>query len=181
MKMICYGDSNTWGYDPRGHFGGRYDSPWPELLAEKTGWEVLNHGENGREIPGYPALVRNGGDLLIVMLGTNDLLQGRTAAAAGRRMETFLKDRGRNVLLIAPPPLKPGAWVSDPCLIASSKELARRYRALSERLGIPFADAGAWNIPLAFDGVHFTQEGHRAFAEAVADFIRNRCGRTYRP
>ena len=34
MKVICYGDSNTYGYDPRLPLGGRYDHPWPELLAE---------------------------------------------------------------------------------------------------------------------------------------------------
>ena len=32
MKIICFGDSNTWGYDPRGYFGGQYDHPWPEIL-----------------------------------------------------------------------------------------------------------------------------------------------------
>ena len=29
MKVICYGDSNTYGYDPRDPLGGRYDMPWP--------------------------------------------------------------------------------------------------------------------------------------------------------
>ena len=24
MKVICFGDSNTYGYDPRSYFGGRY-------------------------------------------------------------------------------------------------------------------------------------------------------------
>ena len=44
MKVVCYGDSNTWGYDPRGYFGGQYDHPWPEILAVKTGWNVVNEG-----------------------------------------------------------------------------------------------------------------------------------------
>ena len=52
MKLWCFGDSNTYGYDPCGFFCGRYDSPWPELLAEKTGAEVINDGKNGRMIPG---------------------------------------------------------------------------------------------------------------------------------
>lgn len=37
----CFGDSNTYGYDPCGFFGGRYAAPWPELLAEKTGLRVI--------------------------------------------------------------------------------------------------------------------------------------------
>ena len=34
MTVVCYGDSNTWGYDPRGFLGDRYDRPWPEYLGE---------------------------------------------------------------------------------------------------------------------------------------------------
>ena len=35
MKVICFGDSNTYGYDPRGYFGGRYDGDnrWVDILA----------------------------------------------------------------------------------------------------------------------------------------------------
>ena len=56
-------------------------------------------------------------------------------------------------------------------LVEASMELNREYRALSRRLGVRFADAGMWNIPLAFDGVHFTQEGHSVFAERLAEII----------
>lgn len=170
MHVICFGDSNTWGYDPRGYFGGRYDEPWPELLP----WKVRNLGENGREIPRYPVNFPEDADLLIVMLGTNDLLRGNSPETVEKRMEAFLtglKTESGKLLLIAPPPMKPGAWVSDPKLIGSSLELANRYQALAARLDIGFADAGDWNIPLAFDGVHFTQEGHRAFAAGLLDHI----------
>ena len=51
MKLWCFGDSNTYGYDPCGFFGGRYAVPWPALLAEKTGFQVINDGKNGRMIP----------------------------------------------------------------------------------------------------------------------------------
>lgn len=53
MKAICFGDSNTYGYDPRGYFGGRYDadSRWVDILAAETDWTGYNMGQNGREIP----------------------------------------------------------------------------------------------------------------------------------
>ena len=76
MKIICFGDSNTFGYDPRSWFGGRYeaDCRWVDILAEKTGREILSAA------PLFPADT----DLLIVMLRTNDLLQGkRPEQAAG--------------------------------------------------------------------------------------------------
>ena len=39
MNIICFGDSNTYGYDPRSYLGGRYDagSRWVDILAEETG------------------------------------------------------------------------------------------------------------------------------------------------
>lgn len=47
-----------------------------DILAAEIGWTVYNMGQNGREIPtAAPALPENT-DLLIVMLGTNDLLEG---------------------------------------------------------------------------------------------------------
>ena len=172
MKVVCFGDSNTYGYDPRGYFGGRYgaDSRWVDILAMKTGWTVHNIGQNGREIPSAAPNLPADTDLLIVMLGTNDLLQGRSPEEAAKRLERFLSgvtlDR-RKLLLIAPPPMAPGEWVPEPRLIRDSHACARCCEALAGRLGIPFADAGKWNIPLSHDGVHFTEQGHRSFAEGL--------------
>ena len=172
MKIICFGDSNTWGYDPRGYFGGRYDHPWPELLAEKLRCTVINWGETGREIPAKAVDFPADADLLIIMLGTNDLLQGASPETVSSRMERFVKPLAQEkLLLIAPPPMKFGQWVQDQELIDDSITLAKAYQALSERLDIRFADAGEWNIPLAYDGVHLTQEGHRAFAEGLIEYL----------
>ena len=170
MNVVCFGDSNTYGYDPRSFFGDRYDAHcrWVDLLAAKTGWEIRNEGENGRQIPRTEALLPEDVDLLIVMLGTNDLLQGNSVEAIARRMELFLCGiRKEKLLLIAPPPMKPGEWVTSQSLIEASKQLAVAYESLSKRLGIRFADAGAWNVGIAFDGVHFTQDGHKAFSEGL--------------
>ena len=180
MKLWCFGDSNTYGYDPCGFFGGRYALPWPELLAERTGFQVINDGKNGRMIPEreYEFLQlrrdaeRYNADALAVMLGTNDLLNGTTAREAAVRMETFLnRCHVSPILLISPPPMKRGAWVPDDGLVEESKALSRQYEALAERLGIRFADAGEWDVALAYDGVHFTEEGHGRFAEGLASCL----------
>lgn len=46
MQVVCFGDSNTYGYDPRSRVGGRYakNSRWMDLLAAKTGWDILPLG-----------------------------------------------------------------------------------------------------------------------------------------
>ena len=109
------------------------------------------------------------------MLGTNDLLQGRSPEQAAERLERFLAgitlDRSR-ILLIAPPPVTLGEWVPSPQLIDDSHTFAKCCQTLAEHLGIRFADAGKWDIPLAYDGVHFTEQGHRAFAAGLLEELR---------
>ena len=177
MNLICFGDSNTYGYDPRSFLGDRYpaESRWVDLMAKETGWDMVNRGMNGREIPRHSIPLPDGLDLLIVMLGTNDLLQGADAEAAAARMEAFLRALpiGRDkILLIAPPPMKPGAWVNSSRLIDESRKLGKEYRLIAQRLGLRFADGAEWNIELSYDGVHFTEKGHRAFAEALLKILR---------
>ena len=151
MNTICFGDSNTYGYAPRSYLGVRYnpDSRWVDILAVETGWTVYNMGQNGREIP---------------------------AAAPDFPADTdFLSSLSLNrskLLLIAPPPMTPGTWVPSPQLIDDSHTFAQLCQTLAEHLGIRFADAGKWDIPLAYDGVHFTEQGHRAFAAGLLEVLK---------
>ena len=177
MRILCFGDSNTYGYDPRGFFGDRYgaEDRWVDLLAKQTGHEIINAGANGRKIPRNPYALRSLNehtyvDILLVMLGTNDLLQGASAKEAALRMETFLTPllpRCKQILLICPPPMKRGAWVPTDALVAESHRLGEEYQRLAQRLHISFVDTCSWNISLTFDGVHFTEAGHHAFAELL--------------
>lgn len=168
MQIICYGDSNTLGYDPRGYFGGRYDDPWPELLGRLTGFDVRSDGSCGRTIPNRETEFPQNADLLIIMLGTNDLLQGDTAERAGERMAEFLSGLDpERVLLLAPPPMVRGAWVPDDALVMESRNLFREYR----KSGVRVIDTGEFGLPMAYDGVHLTQEGHQMLANALKNLI----------
>ena len=181
VRILCFGDSNTYGYDPRGYFGDRYgtEDRWVDLLAKQTGHECINAGTNGREIPRNPYAFRlltehSPVDIFLVMLGTNDLLQGATATEAATRMEAFLTtlfSHCKQILLVCPPPMKRGAWVPTDELVIESIHLADEYKLLAEKLDIPFCDTRHWNIELAFDGVHFTEEGHHAFADHLMEVI----------
>lgn len=177
MHVICFGDSNTWGYDPRSWLGERYeaDSRWVDILAAKTGWAVRNQGQNGRTIPRTAPVFPEDTDLLIVMLGTNDLLQGRTPQDTAERMEHLLTGINlaqKKLLLIAPAPVTFGTWVQEQQLIDRSHAFAQCCRVLAEQLGIPFANAGDWAIPLSYDGVHFTAQGHHAFAAKLLEVLK---------
>ena len=187
MRILCFGDSNTYGYDPRSFFGGRYppDARWVDLLASKTGWDVVNGGENGREIPSKEGelarfddlLSRTGPELVVVMLGGNDLLQGLNADGAAERMERFLRHipiLPEQILLVAPPPMKWGAWVTEASLLAESDSLVGRYARVAQRYGVPCADASEWGVTLAYDGVHFDEAGHQRFAEGLFKVLSER-------
>ena len=182
VRILCFGDSNTYGYDPRGFFGDRYgaEDRWVDLLAKQTGHEVINAGANGREIPRNPYALpllteQQEVDIFLVMLGTNDLLQGVSAKEAADRMEAFLNPllpHCQQILLVAPPPMKRGAWVPTDELVSESILLAEEYKLLAEKLNIPFVDTRHWNIDLTFDGVHFTEAGHHTFAKNLRKELR---------
>lgn len=190
-RILCYGDSNTYGYDPRSCLGGRYPASvrWTALL-EAAGWDVVCDGENGRSIPrldweidgAVRALRRSRAEAAVILLGSNDLLCGAPAETCGERMERFLsalKDGAApelRLLLVAPPPMESGTWTGGPGIREESRRLAACFGALAKRLGADFADAGQWNVETAYDGVHFSEAGHRAFAggagQALAALFR---------
>ena len=178
MRILCLGDSNTYGYDPRSYFGERYhpEDRWVDLLANQTDHTLINAGINGREIPRNPSALGlfTELDFLLVMLGTNDLLQGASAKEAAARMEGFLTPllpHCKQVLLICPPPMKRGAWVPTDELVTESIRLAEEYMTLADKLNIPFVDTRHRNIELTFDGVHFSEAGHHTFANCLIKYM----------
>lgn len=116
-RIVCFGDSNTWGYIPI--TGERYDESirWPARLQEKLGYQdytVVEEGLTGRttvfddpfdpELNGLktmPAVLRSAApiDVLVFMLGTNDfpvqysagthLHRPRRAVYAGNGIESW--------------------------------------------------------------------------------------------
>ena len=180
MKILCIGDSNTYGYDPRSYVGSRYPAEvrWTDNLA---GCEVINCGVNGMTIPRgrnrYAGLIRmNDPDLVTVMLGTNDMFSSLSAEEITAQMGDFLDsiiDAGKPVLLISPPVLQYGDWVMDDDLVEKSEGLGGLYRELAAEKGCMFADSAEWDIEMTFDGVHFSEAGHATFARRLEEILND--------
>ena len=188
-KLVCYGDSNTYGYDPRCYAGDILSTAvrWTGRLNAMPEWLVTEYGSNGRQIPTSPpefaaldqALQKEAPlDCLIVMLGSNDALfmPSPTPQAVGDRMEELISRtlalpamKNAAFLLVAPPraALEGMDWR---CGIIS--KLGRPYAALAEKYGVEFADAGSWGPEMAFDGIHMSPEGHRLFAEKIDEKLK---------
>ena len=179
MKILCFGDSNTYGYDPRSYFGGQYPAQqrWVDLLAQKLNCTAVNAGENGREIPRregelqrFDLMLSNQNplDLLLVMLGGNDLLQGNSVEVVAQRMESFLSRiplAKSQIVLIGPPRMRPGTWITDERLLDDCVRLNAAYRIIAQKLRVCFVNATDWDIEVTFDGVHYSEKGHQVFAE----------------
>ncbi len=117
--VLCFGDSNTWGYDPEASFGQPFpvrfahDVRWTGVLARElgTGWRVIEEGQNGRTtvfddplapcrrgLDYLPAALESHKplDAVVLMLGTNDLKvvfsapAGQIAEGAGRLAKMIL-------------------------------------------------------------------------------------------
>lgn len=135
MKTIlCYGDSNTWGSDPRARDRYPWERRWTGILQRHLGdaFRVIEEGLPGRTTnlddtiePGrngmtylLPCLESHRPiDLVTVMLGTNDLKErfgrnasdiAQAAALVARTAATAQVGPNRTtpkVLLMAPPPV----------------------------------------------------------------------------
>lgn len=174
MKVLCYGDSNTCGYDPRGIFADRYDENWCDLLAQKTGWEIINGGSNGRSLPGSTRWIDSylkkykGIERVLVMMGTNDILQDRSSEQIVKDMDALLEHfqiawPEVEVVLLSPPPI--AIWGES--FDAQLAEVIEGYQGLAEKWKIKFVNTTKWGLPIAFDGVHLSEGGHRIFAEKL--------------
>ncbi|MBE5874575.1 MAG: hypothetical protein E7287_09260 [Lachnospiraceae bacterium] len=206
-RIVCYGDSNTWGYDGEScqRFGDT--ERWTGLLQELLGTEykIIEEGLNSRttvfEDPLAPG--KNGllyltpmvcsqlpFDLLILMLGTNDLKRmyhvGSFEVAEGidRLLRTFqnvmLEKTGSvgKVLLLSPIAIEPAAngeymYGFD----EHSKEEAGTLGAALEQVavmyGCEFADMAKVTAPGKADGIHLDSDGHRAVTEFLAKRIKS--------
>ena len=132
MRILCYGDSNTYGYIPT---GGRYDEDtrWPMRLQRLLGdgCTVIEEGFNGRTCVfddpvegGYKSGVQylppclmshNPLDAVLIMLGTNDTKRrfGMTPMTIGQSMMQLVRTakqyaideagEASRVVVVAPP------------------------------------------------------------------------------
>jgi len=206
-NILCFGDSNTWGCKPIKALGAieRFDaeSRWTGVLRQQlgAGFNVIEEGLNARTTvhdDPIDGAHKNGKayllpcleshlmlDLVIIMLGTNDLKSRFSLSAfdiaSGIKplVEIVAAITPKNggvkpqILVIAPPPL------AQPGLLAvmfdggseKSQQLAEHYETISAQLGCHFQNAGDVIKTSDIDGVHFELDQHKLLGHAVADKV----------
>jgi len=160
-RILCYGDSNTWGYDPL--TTDRFDehTRWTRVLGKSLGgaYEVIEEGLNGRTtvwddpIEGYksgkdyliPCLETHRPlDLVIILLGTNDLklrfglstydiAEGvRVLVGIVQASLAGVNGLSPQVLLLAPPPTTMLSEYAD--MFAGAEEKSLKFASYFARI-----------------------------------------------
>lgn len=161
-RIVCFGDSNTWGYNAETDDRFSENIRWPKLLAQHLGdaYEVVEEGLSGRtSVCDDPLFEGLNGEryltpclrshaplsLVIIMLGTNDtkarfnltsynIAQGITRLAMKAR-QLLLENAhiAPKVLVIAPPPIGE-AYIHTPVGPVMGEGCAEKSRALGKYL-----------------------------------------------
>lgn len=202
--ILCFGDSLTYGFDPA--TGGRFgpEDRWPDVMAAQLAGEhtVITEALPGRTtvFDSPYAAARSGKDLLaplleshapvdlvILMLGTNDL-QGPLELSARHSASglwtlidiVFRSNAGAaaskpQCLVVAPPPLRDAKGFMG-VFFAGRDEEARRlpehFATIAQAAGAGYVAAGEIVQPCPVDGVHLDAPSQRALGRALAAKVR---------
>jgi lysophospholipase L1-like esterase len=206
--VLAYGDSNTHGTAPMATLE---EMPrlgpaerWPGVMAAGlgAGWRVVEEGLPGRTTvhPDPVSGVHKNGlavlpavleshlpiDLVVLMLGTNDLKWRFQVPAVeiGESVSLLVRAVLQSIagpaagppklLLVAPPPVLEAGCLAEIFQGAAekSKRLAAVYADIGRRHGVPVFDAGSVVTSSALDGVHYDAAEHARLGRALAAEVR---------
>jgi lysophospholipase L1-like esterase len=201
--VLCFGDSNTYGQVPGGSPLERYNrfERWPGVMAKAlgSGWHVIEEGLSGRTTVRDDPIEgphKNGRtylrpslqshmplDLVIIMLGTNDLKtrfnQPPSEVAMGigcliYDIKEFLPGpRGTvsEIMVVSPPPMLDDIkeWQSIfSGAQEKSRQLALEFEVIADSLEVHFFDAANVISCDPRDGFHINADAHAALGNALA-------------
>lgn len=202
-RVLCYGDSNTWGYIPVTKQRYSVSVRWTGVLQQKLGQEywIIEEGLNSRTTdlddptkPGKNGLTylrpcletHNPVDLIILMLGTNDMKERfqREPKDIVQGMEKLILEiqaTARNaqgnvprIILISPPLIDGSVAGVDEKYKGGDKksqQLAPLYQEMAQKHALEFIDCTQHASPSKKDGYHFEPEGHAALAQVIFEKI----------
>lgn len=207
--IVCFGDSNTYGTPgmPNADVWARFgpQERWPGVMraALGEGWSVIEEGLPGRTtvhddpieglhkngLKALPIVLESHRpiDLLVVMLGTNDLkarfsvtpedIANSVGVLAKLALASEAGPDGRapEVLIIAPPVTAEAGFMTGLFLGAAdkSRHLGRCYADVAARCGAAFLDSAPLIVSDPTDGIHLAADQHAVLGRAVARRIRD--------
>lgn len=209
--VLCYGDSNTHGSKPMRELGGgaRYDHTirWPAQLQFLlgSGYQIIDEGLPGRTtvhndpvegdfmngLAVLPAILRSHQplDLVLIMLGTNDLknrfgvneidiaLSLFKYGEIIKNSQTSPHHLSPHILFICPPPIIQTGCLGDMFSggVETSIKMQKSIPDQLKRGGFDCYCAGDVIAVSALDGIHYESAAHKTLARALEPKIRSYC------
>lgn len=171
-SVLALGDSITFGT------GAPREASYPAVLAQLTGWDVVNAGVPGDTSAGALArlpglLEEHAPQLVLVSIGGNDFLRRLPPDQTRANIRAICRQAaaaGAQVVLVGVPEAS--------ALAAASRSLSDHamYEELAEELKLPL-HAGGWSEVLGdpalkSDPIHGNAKGYEVFARGLADRLR---------
>lgn len=201
--ILCFGDSNTYGYKPDRSGQFNENIRWTGLLSKSLGndFTIIEDGVCGRTVAlddpmfsgrnGLKSIensIRSNSpiDLLIIMLGTNDLkyfykmTAEKITANCGKLIDKAISSCGNpnslQILLISPILLGENILSINSTYnaqsVKTSHSLATKFENLAKKKNCYFLAAENYAVASEVDCEHMTAAEHKKLATAIEKEIR---------
>lgn len=201
--ILCFGDSNTWGYNPENKGRFPFEVRWTGILQNLLGNEyriveeglvgrttvfedALRYGRNASAV--LPVVLESSTpDTIVLMLGTNDCkaIYKTNAQIIGKGILILLEQIKKyapnsRVLLLSPIHLGERVFEEgfDPEFsrdsVEVSKNLKKVYYNIAKAHNLDFLAASDYAVPDDADFEHMNASGHKSLAQAVFNEIKGK-------
>lgn len=198
-KILCFGDSNTFGYNPNN--GSRYNenSRWTGILKNlcKNNYEIIEAGCNNRtafsnnpdgiQFTGYmilPEYLKKFYDIIILAIGINDLQKFYNPAL--EEFETGIENLIKkireslpncNIIILSPSHITENIlnsnfrFMFNQTSIEKSKQITPIYEKIANKYNCKFLDLNKIVTTSKIDGLHYDIEEHKKIAQSIITLL----------
>lgn len=199
-KVLCFGDSNTFGFNPKN--GSRFDKSirWTGILQRlcENKFHIIEAGCNnrtafsdnpaGKMFSGYkilPELLQKNLSIVILAIGINDLqfqynVNVNDIKNGITNLIKIIQNNNPNtkIILVSPNELTENVLKSpifstlfDESSIEKSKILPLRYAQIAKENKCDFIDLNTFVTPSEIDGLHFEPKEHKRIAQEIFNHL----------
>ena len=198
-KILCFGDSNTFGYNP--HNGSRYNenTRWTGILKNlcKNNYEIIEAGCNNRtafsnnpdgiEFTGYmilPKYLKDFYDTIIFAIGINDLQKfynpiSEEFETGIEKLIKMIKESlpNCNIIILSPSHITENIlnsnfrFMFNQTSIEKSKQITPIYEKIAKKYNCKLLDLNKIVTPSEIDGLHYEIEEHKKIAESIITLL----------